>query len=30
VGPLRGVDEADRLTPKLRDLGLGEPRVAVQ
>lgn len=30
VGPLRDADEADRLTPKLRELGLGEPRVAVQ
>jgi rare lipoprotein A len=30
VGPLRDVDEADRLTPKLRALGLGEPRVTVQ
>jgi rare lipoprotein A len=30
VGPLRDVDEADRLTPKLRELGLGEPRVTVQ
>lgn len=29
VGPLKDVDEADRLTPKLRELGLGEPRVAV-
>ena len=30
IGPLRDADEADRLTPKLRELGLGEPRVAVQ
>lgn len=30
IGPLRDVDEADRLTPKLRDLGLGTPRVAVE
>jgi len=30
VGPLRDADEADRLTPRLRDLGLGEPRVAIQ
>jgi len=30
LGPLRDADEADRLTPKLRELGLGEPRVAVQ
>jgi rare lipoprotein A len=30
IGPLRDVDEADRLTPRLRQLGLGEPRVAVQ
>jgi rare lipoprotein A len=29
LGPLKDVDEADRLTPKLRALGLGEPRVAV-
>jgi rare lipoprotein A len=29
LGPLRDADEADRLTPKLRSLGLGEPRVAV-
>ena len=29
LGPLRDVDEADRLTPKVRDLGLGEPRVAI-
>jgi len=29
VGPLRDADEADRLTPKLKSLGLGEPRVAV-
>ncbi len=29
LGPLTDVDEADRLTPKLRALGLGEPRVAV-
>jgi rare lipoprotein A len=30
IGPLQDVDEADRLIPKLRQLGLGEPRVAVQ
>jgi rare lipoprotein A len=30
IGPLRDVDEADRLTPKLRDLGLGTPHVAVE
>jgi rare lipoprotein A len=29
LGPLKDADEADRLTPRLRDLGLGEPRVAV-
>jgi rare lipoprotein A len=29
LGPLRDVDEADRLTPKVRALGLGEPRVAI-
>ncbi len=29
LGPLRDADEADRLTPKLKNLGLGEPRVAV-
>ncbi len=29
LGPLRDADEADRLTPKLKSLGLGEPRVAV-
>ena len=29
IGPLRDVDEADALTPKVRALGLGEPRVAV-
>lgn len=29
VGPLRDADEADRLMPKLKSLGLGEPRVAV-
>ena len=29
LGPLRDVDEADRLTPKVRELGLGEPRVAI-
>ncbi len=29
LGPLRDADEADRVTPKLRGLGLGEPRVAV-
>lgn len=29
LGPLKDADEADRLTPKLRALGLGQPRVAV-
>lgn len=29
LGPLRDVEEADRVTPRLRALGLGEPRVAV-
>jgi rare lipoprotein A len=29
LGPLRDAEEADRLAPKLRSLGLGEPRVAV-
>jgi len=29
LGPLRDVDEADRLTPQVRALGLGEPRVAI-
>lgn len=29
VGPLNDVNEADALTPKLRALGLGEPRVAI-
>jgi len=29
LGPLADVDEADRLTPKVRALGLGEPRVAI-
>jgi rare lipoprotein A len=29
LGPLADVDEADRLTPKVRLLGLGEPRVAI-
>ena len=29
LGPLRDAEEADRLTPKLKSLGLGEPRVAV-
>jgi rare lipoprotein A len=29
LGPLKDADEADRLTPRLRDLGLGTPRVAV-
>jgi len=29
IGPLRDVDEADALTPKVRALGLGEPRVAI-
>jgi len=30
VGPLADVDAADRLTPKVRALGLGEPRVAIE
>lgn len=29
LGPLRDVDEADRLSQELRRLGLGEPRVAI-
>jgi rare lipoprotein A len=29
LGPLKDADEADRLAPRLRDLGLGMPRVAV-
>lgn len=29
LGPLRDVDEVDNLTPKVRALGLGEPRAAV-
>ncbi|MBL8297861.1 MAG: septal ring lytic transglycosylase RlpA family protein [Rhodanobacteraceae bacterium] len=29
LGPLRDVDEADRLAQELRRLGLGEPRVAI-
>jgi rare lipoprotein A len=29
LGPLKDADEADRLAPRLRDLGLGTPRVAV-
>ncbi|HEY2395718.1 MAG TPA: septal ring lytic transglycosylase RlpA family protein [Rudaea sp.] len=29
LGPLADVGEADRLTPKVRSLGLGEPRVAI-
>ncbi len=29
IGPLADVDEVDRLTPKVRSLGLGEPRVAI-
>jgi rare lipoprotein A len=29
LGPLKDADEVDRLTPRLRDVGLGEPRVAV-
>ena len=29
LGPLRDVDEADRLTQALRQLGLGEARVAI-
>ena len=30
LGPLADVDAADRLTPKVRALGLGEPRVAIE
>ena len=30
IGPLRDADEADALTPKVRALGLGEPRVAIE
>jgi rare lipoprotein A len=30
LGPLRDVDETDRLTPRLKALGLGEPVVAVE
>jgi len=30
LGPLRDVDETDRLTPRLKALGLGEPIVAVE
>ncbi len=30
LGPLKDVDEVDRLTPKVRALGLGEPRAAVE
>jgi rare lipoprotein A len=30
LGPIRDVAEADRLTPKIRALGLGEPRVAIE
>ena len=29
LGPLKDADEADRLTPKVRTLGLGEPHVAI-
>lgn len=29
LGPLKDVDEADGLTPKVRALGLGEPRAAI-
>ncbi|HZP67996.1 MAG TPA: septal ring lytic transglycosylase RlpA family protein [Rudaea sp.] len=29
LGPLKDADEADRLAPRLRELGLGTPRVAV-
>ncbi|MFT3790876.1 MAG: septal ring lytic transglycosylase RlpA family protein [Rudaea sp.] len=29
IGPLRDADEADALAPKVRALGLGEPRVAI-
>ena len=29
LGPLRDVDEADRISQELRRLGLGEPRVAI-
>jgi rare lipoprotein A len=29
LGPLKDADEADRLAPRLRDLGLGTPRVTV-
>ena len=30
LGPLRDVDEVDSLTPRVRALGLGEPRAAVE
>jgi rare lipoprotein A len=30
LGPLKDVEEADALTPKVRALGLGEPRVAIE
>jgi rare lipoprotein A len=30
LGPLKDADEADRLAPKIRALGLGEPRVAIE
>jgi len=30
LGPLKDVDETDRLTPAVRALGLGEPRVAIE
>ncbi len=30
LGPLKDVDEVDSLTPKVRALGLGEPRAAVE
>ena len=29
LGPLRDADEVDRLTPRVRALGLGEPRAAI-
>lgn len=29
LGPLKDADEADRLSPRLRNLGLGVPRIAV-
>jgi rare lipoprotein A len=30
LGPLRDADEVDRLTPRVRALGLGEPRATVE